>query len=155
MSVILVDTSVWVTHLRSRHDRLVELLDAGEVLCHPFVIGELACGSVANRSSILALLGDLAQTPVATHDEVMGFLDDHRLYGCGLGWIDAHLLTSALLAGSRLWTLDARLDGVAQVFGAASGVNCSASRSVGSRSLNQAGSARRSTATSAPIPGVR
>lgn len=121
MSVILADTSVWVTHLRSRHEQLVALLDAGEVLCHPFVIGELACGSIANRSSILALLGNLAQTPVATHDEVMGILDDHQLYGHGLGWIDAHLLASALLAGSRLWTLDARLDGVAQGFGAAYG----------------------------------
>ncbi len=121
MSVILVDTSVWVTHLRSRHDRLVALLDAGAVLCHPFVIGELACGSIAHRSSILAPLGNLAQAPVATHDEVMGILDDHQLYGHGLGWIDAHLLASALLAGSRLWTLDARLDGVAQGFGAAYG----------------------------------
>lgn len=121
MSVILVDTSVWVAHLRSRHDRLVALLDGAEVLCHPFVIGELACGSIANRSAILALLGELAQTPVATHDEVMGLLNDHGLYGRGLGWIDAHLLTSALLAGCRLWTFDARLDGTAHLFDAAYG----------------------------------
>ena len=113
-----MDTSVWVAHLRSRDDRLAGLLDAGKVLCHPFVIGELACGNIANRSEILGLLGDLAQTPVATHDEVMGFLEGHRLYGRGLGWIDAHLLTSALLAGCRLWTFDARLDDAAHLFDA-------------------------------------
>ena len=90
MSVVLADTSVWITHLRSRHEQLVALLDAGEVLCHPFVIGELACGSIANRSSILALLGNLAQTPVATHDEVMGILDDHQLYG--VAWAGSTLI---------------------------------------------------------------
>lgn len=118
MSVILVDTSVWVTHLRNRHDRLAALLEAGEVLCHPFVIGELACGSIGNRNEVLALLGCLDRTPVATHGEVMGILEDHQLYGRGLGWIDAHLLTSALLAGSRLWTFDARLAGAARRFDA-------------------------------------
>ena len=121
MTDTLVDTSVWVDHLRSRHDQLAELLDAGVVLCHPFVIGELACGSIANRSSILTLLGDLAQTPVATHEEVLRHLDDHQLYGRGLGWIDAHLLASTLLAGSRLWTLDARLNDAADRFDAAYG----------------------------------
>ena len=121
MSVVLVDTSVWISHLRSRHDRLADLLHAGEVLCHPFVIGELACGSIANRRSVLALLGDLDRPPVATHDEVMGILDAHHLYGRGLGWIDAHLLASALLSGSRLWTFDARLAGAARRFGAAYG----------------------------------
>ena len=118
MSAILVDTSVWITHLRSRHDRLAALLDAGEILCHPFVIGELACGSIANRSEVLALLGDLDRTPVATHSEVMGILEDHQLFGRGLGWVDAHLLTSALLAGARLWTFDARLAAAARQFDA-------------------------------------
>ena len=119
MSVILVDSSVWITHLRNRHDRLAALLDAGEVLCHPFVIGELACGSIANRREVLALLDGLDRTPVATHGEVMGILEDHQLYGRGLGWVDAHLLTSALLAGARLWTLDARLARAARRFDAA------------------------------------
>ena len=119
MSAILVDTSVWIAHLRNRHDRLAALLDAGEVLCHPFVIGELACGSLANRSEVLALLGALDRPPAATHGEVLGILEDHQLYGRGLGWIDAHLLTSALLAGARLWTFDARLAGAARRFDAA------------------------------------
>jgi len=104
--VTLVDTSVWVNHLRNSNDALQALLNKGEVLCHPFIIGELACGSLKNREEILALLVSLPQVLFAEHDEVMHFLTERRLYGCGLGWIDLHLLTSAALTKVTLWTID-------------------------------------------------
>ena len=105
----LVDTSVWIGHFRKGNDRLATMLDEGEVLCHQFVIGELACGSLRNRDELLGLLGALPATPVAEHDEVLSFLTNRRLAGKGLGWIDVHLLASALLANCRLWTLDKAL----------------------------------------------
>jgi len=107
--VTLVDTSVWVNHLRRGDEKLRTLLDAGEVLCHPFIIGELACGSIAKRNEILDLLNALPQATIAEHDEVMHFLDHNLLYGRGLGWIDAHLLASASLSKARLWTADRAL----------------------------------------------
>ena len=106
---MLVDTSVWIDHLRRGNRRLVEQLEGGEVLAHPFVIGELACGYLRNRTEILSLLGNLAGAPVAEHAEVMAFVDAQRLMGQGLGWIDMHLLASAALGGTSLWTLDRRL----------------------------------------------
>lgn len=105
----LVDTSVWVEHLRHGRPRLAALLAEGQVLCHPFVIGELACGHLSNRASILHLLGALPAAPLASHDEVLRLVEARRLHGSGLGWVDAHLLASALLARSPLWTLDRRL----------------------------------------------
>ncbi len=102
----LVDTSVWVAHLRAGNARLAELLRTGEVLCHPFVIGELACGNLRNRQEVLVLLAALPQVSVADHGEVMTLLESSRLFGCGLGWVDLHLLTSALLSHCGLWTLD-------------------------------------------------
>jgi predicted nucleic acid-binding protein len=104
--VTLVDTSVWVNHLRYGDDELRGLLDAGEVLCHPFIIGELACGAIAKRAKVLDLLKALPQATIAEHDEVMHFLHEKRLDGRGLGWIDLHLLASALLSKVRLWTND-------------------------------------------------
>jgi predicted nucleic acid-binding protein len=82
------------------------LLQDDQVLCHPFVIGELACGNLHNRNEILHLLEALPRTPVADHSEVLHLINAHRLYGQGLGWIDAHLLASALIAGCELWTSD-------------------------------------------------
>ena len=105
----LVDTSVWVQHLRQGNDRLRLLLDNGEVLCHVFIIGELACGSIANRVEILDLLNALPTAPLAEHDEVIHFLHEKRLYGRGLGWIDIHLLASASLSKATLWTMDRAL----------------------------------------------
>jgi len=102
----LVDTSIWVDHLRYGDDELRGLLDAGEVLCHPYIIGELACGSIAKRVEVLDLLKALPQSTLAEHDEVMHFLHERRLYGRGLGWIDLHLLASASLSKARLWTND-------------------------------------------------
>ncbi|WHZ18777.1 MAG: Toxin 1, PIN domain [Rhodanobacteraceae bacterium] len=112
--MILVDTSVWIDHFRRPDASLVHLLDAGLVLCHPFVIGELACGNLRERSRILDALGSLASAPVAAHHEAVLFLDRHALAGRGIGWLDVHLLAStALAADARLWTRDTRLASVA------------------------------------------
>ncbi len=107
--MILVDTSVWIDHLRTGNQRLKALLYESEVLIHPFVLGELACGAMRNRNELLGLLHGLPQAHVAEHQEVLSFVENQRLYGRGLGWIDAHLLASALLSGSALWTLDRQL----------------------------------------------
>jgi predicted nucleic acid-binding protein len=104
--VTLVDTSVWVDHLRHDNDDLRALLNRGDVLCHPFIIGEVACGSIRNRVEILDLLRALPAALIAEHDEVMEFLQQKRLYGRGLGWIDVHLLASASLTKATLWTMD-------------------------------------------------
>jgi len=104
--VTLVDTSVWVDHLRYGNDDLRGLLESGEVLCHPFIIGEVSCGSLRNRGEVLELLRALPAAFVAEHDEVIDFLQQNRLYGRGLGWIDLHLLASASLTKAMLWTMD-------------------------------------------------
>ncbi len=113
--MILADTSVWIDHLRIGEPRLVELLNTGRVLAHPFVIGELACGNLKNRQEIVPLLQDLPAIPVATDDEVLYFIDRHRLMGKGIGYLDAHLLSAVSLSGSgRLWSRDKRLCAVAK-----------------------------------------
>lgn len=112
--MILVDTSVWVDHLRSTEPALVSALETGNVLTHPFVIGELACGNLRNRVEVLALLQDLPAAPVATAAEALAFIDARSLMGRGIGYVDVHLLASAALArDTRLWTRDRRLIGVA------------------------------------------
>ena len=112
--MILVDTSVWVDHLRRGDPRLAALLDQGEVGGHPFVVGELACGNLKGRSEILGLLSALPQVEVADHGEVLALLERHRLAGRGLGWIDVHLLAACKLSGVPIWTLDRRLDAAAR-----------------------------------------
>jgi len=102
----LVDTSVWVDHLRARNARLNSLLQDGQVICHPFVVGELACGNLRNRQEILGLLTALPEATISEHREVLHLVDAARLFGRGLGWVDAHLLASALLTGCAFWTLD-------------------------------------------------
>jgi hypothetical protein len=111
--MILVDTSVWIPHLRKGSERLMSLLYNEEVLSHPFVLGELACGSLQNREKILQLIESLPQAHIAEHEEVMRFIDADELYGRGLGWIDVHLLASTLLSGATLWTLDKKLHNAA------------------------------------------
>ena len=111
---MLVDTSVWVDHLRRGNPQLRDLLNRGEVECHPFVIGELACGSLHRRVEMLSLLQSLPRVPVCSHDEVLLFVERRRLMSRGIGWIDAHLLASALLAQSPLWTHDRRLAEIAR-----------------------------------------
>ncbi len=103
---MLVDTSVWIDHLRRGNPALARQLSEREVWCHPFVIGELACGQLGNRAEVLSLLSALPQTPMARHEEVLAFVEANGLAGAGIGWIDAHLLAAARLAGTRLWTLD-------------------------------------------------
>ena len=117
--MVLVDTSVWVDHLRRDSARLRELLYADRVLTHPFVVGEIACGALQNRSRVLRYLGSLPEARLAGHDEVLRLIEDRSLYGQGIGWVDAHLLASALLSGCSLWTLDKRLILVASSLGIA------------------------------------
>lgn len=112
--MILVDTSVWVQHLRSGDPILAGELGAGRVLAHPFVIGELACGTLRNRREVIDLLGRLPAVPTATQAEALDFLERHALMGRGIGFVDVHLLASAALAApARLWTRDRRLAAVA------------------------------------------
>lgn len=106
---VLVDTSVWVDHLRGDNQQLVDLLENGRVLCHPDVIGEIACGNLHNRAEILELLNALPQATAVTFSEALTFLEVHHLYGRGLGWVDTQLLASARVSGCPLWTLDRRL----------------------------------------------
>ena len=114
---MLVDTSVWVDHLRKRNSTLVSLLESGEVLTHPFVIGELACGDLAQRAKVLSALGELPTVPSASHAEVLDFLETRKLMGRGLGWIDLHLLASSIIAKVPLWSADKRLSAVAREIG--------------------------------------
>jgi predicted nucleic acid-binding protein len=111
---ILADTSVWVDHLRSGNAALEAALENGDVITHPFVIGELACGNLRDRRELLGLLEALPSAPVATSAEALGFIERHRLMGRGIGYVDVHLLASTLLAAdARLWTLDRRLAAIA------------------------------------------
>lgn len=107
--MVLVDTSVWVSHLRRGEPRLEALLDDAQVVSHPFVIGELACGNMKNRREVLSLLHALPVAPVVDEPEFLHFLDRHSLTGLGLGFVDVHLLASAQLAGVPLWTADGLL----------------------------------------------
>ena len=107
--MVLVDTSIWVAHLRQGNTQLEALLNEGTVVCHPFIIGELACGAMKNRVQILSLLQSLPVAETAEHGEVLQFIEHNRLVGKGLGYIDVHLLSSAVLTGVPLWTLDRKL----------------------------------------------
>jgi predicted nucleic acid-binding protein len=108
--VILVDTSIWIDHWRSNDERLARLLEAGQVLVHPFVVGELALGNLLHREQVLTALQDLPQATTATDAEVLGFIDQAGLAGSGIGYIDAHLLAAVRLTpGTELWTRDKRL----------------------------------------------
>lgn len=112
--MVLVDTSVWIDHLRNREPLLVSLLTSNSVLSHPFVRGELALGNLNQRQVILSALDNLPQAPVAFTDEVNFFIETHALFGLGIGFIDAHLLASTQLAiNAKLWTRDKRLLAVA------------------------------------------
>ncbi|HEV2382399.1 MAG TPA: type II toxin-antitoxin system VapC family toxin [Terriglobia bacterium] len=116
--MILADTSVWVAHFRKAVPGLVALLNDGLVLAHPLVLGELACGNLRNRARILRDLGALPSAVSAVHEEVMRLVESRRLWGLGIGWIDAHLLASALLSNCPIWTLDRRLLRAAAAAGA-------------------------------------
>lgn len=107
--MVLADTSVWIQHFRQGEPTLANRLSEGLVLMHPFVSGELACGNLKNRAAILSALHALPPAKVASTTEVLHLIEDWRLWGRGLGWIDAHLLASALLSHCGFWTLDKRL----------------------------------------------
>ena len=118
--MILVDTSIWVDHLRAGDPELGELLRDGQVLAHPWVTGELALGHLSRRSEILGLLHNLPQATVATDDEVLTLIDKRQLFGLGIGYVDAHLLAATTLTtAARLWTRDKRLAAVAVQHGLA------------------------------------
>jgi predicted nucleic acid-binding protein len=112
--LILVDTSVWVDHLRRGNQRMEGLLDDGLVLVHPFVVGELALGRLKKRAEVLGLLGELPRAGAASEDEALEFVDRHDLVGSGVGWVDIHLLVSAALTRATFWTLDRRLAAAAR-----------------------------------------
>jgi predicted nucleic acid-binding protein len=108
--VILVDTSIWIDHLRQGNEKLAQLLRAGQVLAHPHVIGELALGNLQNRRAVLDALQDLPHVSVATDREVLRFIETNTLFGIGIGYLDAHLLAAVRLSpGTTLWTRDKRL----------------------------------------------
>jgi predicted nucleic acid-binding protein len=118
--MILVDTSVWVDHLRAGNRRLSELLIAGEVVCHPMVVGELACGILHLRKEIIALLHALPALGRVSDDEILFFIEKHQLYGIGLGLIDMHLLAACSIVNAHLWTMDKRLHKAANKLGVGS-----------------------------------
>lgn len=118
--MILVDTSVWINHLRAGHERLAALLDAGEVLGHPFVLGELALGNLPRRDPTLRALRRLPQPAVASDEEVLNLINRQSLFGRGIGYVDVHLLAAVRLTpDARLWTGDRRLQSVAAELGVA------------------------------------
>jgi hypothetical protein len=117
--MLLADTSVWVEHLRRGEPRLAAFLEAGEVLCHPFVVGELACGNLRRRDEVLELLSALPRLGKVGDDEALAFIARHGLQGKGLGLVDIHLLAASALARKPLWTMDARLARAASRLGLA------------------------------------
>jgi predicted nucleic acid-binding protein len=117
--MMLVDTSVWIDHFRHGDAALTIALEAGQVGMHSFVLGELACGNLRSRAEVLGLLQALPPMPVSTDKEVLFFIDQHELMGRGIGYVDVHLLASARLEGTLLWTRDKRLHAVATELGMA------------------------------------
>ncbi len=115
--MVLVDTSVWVSHLREGGVGLEKLLNGGEVVCHPFIVGELACGNLRNRHEILTYLQSLPMTILAEDEEVLKFIEDNQLVGKGLGYIDMHLVASAVLTDVPLWTFDKTLKKITKKIG--------------------------------------
>ncbi|MBI9083266.1 MAG: type II toxin-antitoxin system VapC family toxin [Desulfobacterales bacterium] len=115
--MILVDTNVWINHLKESNAELIEQLNIGFVACHPFIIGELACGNLGNRTEILMLLQALPATPIVEPIEILAFIDNNSLMGRGLGYVDVHLLSSAILGNVVFWTLDRRLHEAAKELG--------------------------------------
>ncbi len=107
--MVIVDTSIWIEHLREGNRQLEKLLLNAEAMCHPFIIGELACGSIKNRNVFLSLIKTLPQAPAVTLDELIYFIEQNKLTGTGIGFVDANLLASAQLSGTQLLTSDKRL----------------------------------------------
>jgi predicted nucleic acid-binding protein len=115
--MVLVDTSVWIQHFRQGEPALADRLSEGLVLMHPFITGELACGTLKSRVEVLSYLHALPSATVASNAEIFQLIEERRLWGRGLGWVDAHLLASALLSHCGLWTLDKQLEEAATELG--------------------------------------
>ncbi len=116
--MILVDTPIWIDHLRKTNSKLVQLLNKGQVLIHPFIIGKLACGNLRKRQQILLLLDNLPKTKEASNQEVLYFIESNQLMGRGIGYIDAHLLAAtALTHGAKICTYDKRLKSLSNNLG--------------------------------------
>lgn len=112
--MILADTSIWIDHLRTSNNVLIDLLGSSQILVHPYVVGEIAMGSLSNRIEIISLLNALPMTHTAEHGEILHMVEHHNLFGLGIGYVDAHLLAASLLTpGTLLWTGDKRLAAVA------------------------------------------
>lgn len=111
--MVLVDTSVWVSHLRDGNTELATLLNNGAVLCHPLIVGGLACGNLKDRAVILSFLRLLPMCIEAEHEEVLSFIENNSIMGKGIGYVDAQLVASSVLTGVPIWTLDKKLAQVA------------------------------------------
>jgi predicted nucleic acid-binding protein len=107
--MVLVDTSVWVSHLRLGNPKLQEMLQEGKVVSHPFIIGELTCGNISNRVEIISLMQSLPMLDIVEHEELLLFIEHNKMMGTGLGFVDVHLMAAAILAGIPLWTQDKKL----------------------------------------------
>ncbi len=114
--MVIVDSSVWIDHLRNKNFQLVNLLETNFVFLHPFILGELSCGNLKNRNEFLFYLNLLPKMTEASHNEVISFIENNKLYGKGIGWIDAHLLVSTMISKGRLFTLDKKLSAIAAKF---------------------------------------
>ena len=115
--MVLVDTSVWVDHWRRGNDELAALAEEDRIVVHPMIIGELALGALRSRAEVLGDLRDLRAASMAEHEEVLELVERHKLWGRGIGWVDAHLLASSLLDDVKLWTMDKHLGRVAKDLG--------------------------------------
>ena len=113
-NLILVDTSVWIKHLRESDKNLIRLLEQGLVACHPLITGELACGGIKNRYEIIALLNDLPSTDILDHSEIMKLIEYREIMNKGIGYVDVHLLGSALVSETPMWTFDKALRNIAK-----------------------------------------
>ena len=113
--MVFVDASIWVSHLRDGNHHLKTLLDDGDVLCHSFIIGELACGNIKNRTEILSLLQSLPMAKNVAHEEILKFIENKELISKELGYVDVHLLASAILSDSSLWSFDKKLTEIASM----------------------------------------
>jgi predicted nucleic acid-binding protein len=112
--MILVDTSIWIDHLNKSNAELIKLLKSNRVCVHPFIIGELSCGNISNRDEILSLLKALPRAEPALEEEVFTLLDNKKLFGIGLGFVDVNLIASALIHGVKIWTYDKSLKKIAK-----------------------------------------
>lgn len=115
--MVLVDTSIWIAHFKSEQEDLVALLEEGAVLTHPMIIGEISCGAMKHRKEIIQLMLRLPQAEILAMTEALSFIEDHQCYGKGIGWVDVHLLASAMLCSATLWSRDKSLMKLAKQLG--------------------------------------